>query len=54
MYLAVGIHPFLQKARPFYLPPDLSIYTHSQNLRDKSKKKEERKKKGKKKVFISR
>lgn len=56
MYLAVGIHPFLQKARPFYLPPDLSIYTHSQNLRDKSKKKSkrEREKKGKEKVFISR
>lgn len=44
MYLAVGIHPFLQKARPFYLlDPDLSIYTHSQNLRDKSKKRRERK-----------
>lgn len=48
MYLAVGIHPFLQKARPFYFPPDLSIYTHPQNLRDKSKKRREKEKRKRK------
>lgn len=53
MYLAVPrlSTPFFKKPAHSISPRDLSIYTHSQNLRDKSKKKEERKEKRKRKSF---